>query len=108
SQSSCDHTFPNNAADGRLHEYGLISELLHLHVACYGFENVGHGGLDPCRHRERGGAAILENAEQRAPDTILPNNVFLRKIAVTHLRDIVDVNNGSGDPLYPHVAQVID
>jgi len=49
-QSSCNHTFPNDAADRRLHENGLIGELLTWISLRHGLENVGHGRLHARRN----------------------------------------------------------
>ena len=86
----------------------MISELLYLHVACYRLENVGHSRLDSRGYRQSGRATILKNTEQRASDTILPNDVFLREITITHLRYIAYVNHGPADTLYRQVVQHID
>src|SRR5205807_4456938 len=106
--SSCNHTFPNDAADRRLHENGLIGELLYLDIARHGLENVGHGSLHSRRDGKGGGAAIFEDTEQCAADTVLANDVFLREITITHLRHIADVNHGPADTFYRQVVQQID
>ena len=76
-----------------------------MYIAGHRFENVGHGSLDSCRYREGGGASILENAQQGAPDAVLPNDIFLWHVTVAHLRYVTYVNHGPADAFDRQVVQ---
>ena len=91
-QSRCDDTFADDPADRRRDEKGLIAELLHLHVAGHGFQNSDHGGLDSAGDIERGGAAVLQDAEHGAAHAILTDHVLLRQIAIADLGHVLKAN----------------
>jgi len=57
---------------------------------------------------ERRSTAAFENTHQSAANPILPNNILLRIVTVTHLGDIADCNLRTIDDLDRQLGQVVD
>ena len=82
--------------------------MLYLHIAAHGIQDLGHGCFDPGGNRERGCVSALEHTEQGTTYAILPNDVFLRHIAVADLRHVAYRNYCSADIFHRQVVQEID
>src|SRR5207237_6885726 len=50
----------------------------------------------------------FENTHQSAANPVLPNNILLRVVTVTHLRDVTDGNLGAIDDLDRQLVEIVD
>ena len=86
----------------------MVGELFYIHRGRNRFQNIRHRLFRTGDDAERGSSATFENTHQSAANPILPNNILLRIVTVTHLGDIADCNLRTIDDLDRQLVQVVD
>jgi hypothetical protein len=99
---------PDYAADGGVDEDRLISDRGQHQIAGQGFFHLLHFFLDAVDDRQRGRSAVLEHEHQNRAVAVDMHDILLRRAAVAHMADVVNVDHGAVDRFDRQIAERLD